>query len=108
MPRISLVLDRADRTYVAGAPVTGSVEVDLAEAWPDARLVLARLWRATGHAETDTGEAVEVVLFEGTRPPGRTSHPIACDAPWGPVTAGRTGSPARCASPTGSWRREER
>jgi hypothetical protein len=86
MARISVVLDRPDRTYAVGAPVAGTVEVDLAEAWPDARLVLARQWRATGHAETDTGEAVEVVLFEGTRPPGRTSHPIAFDAPWGPVT----------------------
>jgi hypothetical protein len=86
MPRIGLVLDRADRTYPPGAPVAGTVEVDLADEWPDARLVLVREWRATGHAETDTGNAVEVVLFEGMRPAGRTSHPIALDAPWGPLT----------------------
>jgi hypothetical protein len=86
MPRISLVLDRADRTYPPGAPVGGTVEVDLSDEWPDARLVLTRQWRATGHAETDTGDAVDVVVFEGTRPPGRTSHPIAFDAPWGPLT----------------------
>jgi hypothetical protein len=86
MPRVGLVLDRADRTYPPGAPVAGTVEVDLTEEWREARLVLTREWRAKGHAETDTGDAVEVVLFEGTRPAGRTSHPIAFDAPWGPVT----------------------
>ena len=107
MPRIGLVLDRADRTYPPGAPVAGTVEMDLADEWPDARLVLVREWRATGHAETDTGNAVEVVLFEGMRPAGRTSHPIALDAPWGPLTHHGTILRNRCRSQNGASERTE-
>ncbi len=84
---LRIVLDRPDRAYCGGEPITGTVHVRVNEAFTSHGLFLETYWRTHGRGNTDTGAKQTQVLYRGVWQPGQTySYPFRFPAPDGPPT----------------------
>jgi hypothetical protein len=84
---LAIQFDRADRTYLPGEEVTGTVRVQVNQDVRCDELLLETFWQTHGRGNSDTGPKQSVALYRGDWVAG-TSHqyPFRFTAPDGPPT----------------------
>jgi hypothetical protein len=87
---LSIILDRADKTYRNGEPIKGQVKVEVGEEFQMAALLLVLYCRGFSQEKravtTIEKEKAAKNLFKGPWPPGAYSYPFEIVAPHGPFT----------------------